>query len=180
MGQTTIMRSVRSVVDSKRILDVLLRNLTTRKTITPEDMDTILGITIRKIADTLFAQAITVYTVDKATNRIRFQNVYYSPVLYGIDMARKKVFEKKAEELEALSLPMGQGIVGQVIKTGEVAFVEDVSKDPRFFNQVDKDTGFSTRTMIAAPMKVGDDIVGCIQVLNKCTDGKIVTQFAQE
>ena len=51
MAQTTIMRSVRTVVDSKRILDVLLRNLTTRRTITPEDMDTILGITIRKIAD---------------------------------------------------------------------------------------------------------------------------------
>src|ERR1041385_4023266 len=103
MGQTTVMRSVRSMVDSKRILDVLLRNLTTRKTITPEDMDTILGITIRKIADNLFAQAITVFTVDKSTNRIKFQNVYYSPSLYGIDMAKKKLFEKKAEELEAIS-----------------------------------------------------------------------------
>jgi type II secretory ATPase GspE/PulE/Tfp pilus assembly ATPase PilB-like protein len=180
MGQTTVMRSVRSVVDSKRILDVLLRNLTTKRAITAEDLETILGITIRKIADTLFAQAITVFTVDKSTSRIKFQNVYYSPSLYGIDAAKKKMFEKKADELEALSLPMGQGIVGQVIKTGEVAFVADVKKDTRFFNQVDQDTGFSTRTMIAVPMKVGDEIIGCIQVLNKCTDGKVVTQFAQE
>src|SRR5579862_5778196 len=150
------MRSVRSMVDSKRILDVLLRNLTTKKTISPEDMDTVLGITIRKIADNLFAQAITVFTVDKAINRIKFQNVYYSPSLYGTDMARKKLFEKKADELEALSLPMGQGIVGQVIKSGETAFVADVKKDPRFFNQIDQDTGFITRTMIAAPLKVGE------------------------
>ena len=180
MGQPTIMRSVRSVVDSKRILDVLLRNLTTRKAITPEDMDTILGITIRKIADTLFAQAITVFTVEKATQRIKFQNVYYSPSLYGIDMAKKKLFEKKADELEALTLPLGQGIVGQVIKSGETAFVADVRKDPRFFNQVDQDTGFSTKTMIAVPMKVGDETVGCIQVLNKCADSKNVTQFSEE
>jgi len=180
VGQTTVMRSVRSMVVSKRILDVLLRNLTTKKTISPEDMDTVLGITIRKIADTLFAQAITVFTVDKQLNRIKFQNVYYSPSLYGIDMAKKKLFEKKAEELEALSLPMGQGIVGQVIKTGEPAFVADVKRDARFFNQIDQDTGFVTRTMIAVPLKVGDDIVGCIQVLNKCTDGKTVTQFAEE
>jgi len=180
MGQTTIMKTVRSVVDSKRILDVLLRNLTTRKTITPEDMDTILGITIRKIADTIFAQAITVFTVDKATNRIKFQNVYYSPSLYGLDDVKKKLFEKKAEELENLTLPTGQGVVGQVIKNNEVAFIADVRLDPRFYNQVDKDTGFVTRSMIAVPLKVGNDVVGCIQVLNKCVDSKTVTQFSQD
>jgi putative methionine-R-sulfoxide reductase with GAF domain len=167
-------------VDSKRILDVLLRNLTSKKAITPEDMDTVLGITIRKIADTIFAQAITVFTVDKATNRIRFQNVYYSPSLYGLDGAKRAQYEKKAEELEALSLPMGQGIVGQVIKTGEIAFIPDVRLDPRFYNQIDKDTGFVTRSMIAVPLKAGDEIMGSIQVLNKCTDSKTVTQFAQE
>ncbi|HYG73769.1 MAG TPA: GspE/PulE family protein [Planctomycetota bacterium] len=180
MGQTTIMRTVRSVVDSKRILDVLLRNLTTKKTITPEDMDTILGITIRKIADTLFAQAITVFTVDKATNRIRFQNVYYSPSLYGLDDVKKKLFEKKAEELEALTLPMNQGVVGQVIKNNEVAFIADVRLDPRFYNQIDKDTGFVTRSMIAVPLTVGKEVVGCIQVLNKSIDSKTVTQFSQD
>ena len=180
MGQTTIMRTVRSMVDSKRILDVLLRSLTTKRTITHEDMETVLGITIRKIADTIFAQAITVFTVDKAANRIRFQNVYYSPSLYGLDDQRRKIFEKKAEELEAVTLPLGQGVVGQVIKSGELAFIADVRLDPRFSQQVDRDTGFATRSMIAVPLKADDDIVGCIQVLNKCTDGKTVTQFAQE
>ncbi len=180
MGQTTVMRSVRSLVDSKRILDVLLRNLTTKKTITPEDMETVLGITIRKIADMIFAQAITVFTVDKATSRIRFQNVYYSPSLYGGDEARKKLYEKKAEELETLTLPLGQGIVGQVIKSGEPAFIADARKDPQFNNHIDRETGFVTRSMIAVPLKSGDEIVGCIQVLNKCQDGQVVTQFAPE
>jgi len=180
MGQTTIMRSVRTVVDSKRILDVLLRNLTTRRQITPEDMDTILGITIRKIADTIFAQAITVFTLDKSTNRIRFQNVYYSPSLYGLDDARKKIFDAKAEELEEVTLPAGQGIVGTVIKTGDIAFVPDVRLDPRFYNQVDKDTGFVTRSMICVPLTAGNETIGAIQCLNKCSDGKTVTQFAQE
>jgi type IV pilus assembly protein PilB len=174
------MRSVRTIIDSKRILDVLLRNLTTKKTITPDDSDTILGITIRKIADTIYAQAITVFTVDKATSRIRFQNVYYSPSLYGHDEALKRAYEKKADELETITLPLGQGIVGQVIKTGATAFVADARSDARFNSQIDKDTGFVTRSMIAVPLKVGDEIVGCIQVLNKCQDGQIVTQFSQE
>jgi type IV pilus assembly protein PilB len=180
MGQTTIMRTVRSMVDSKRILDALLGMLVKKKAITAEDMDTVLGLTIRKIADTLFAQAITVFTVDKATSRIRFQNVYYSPSLYGLDQAKRQMFEKKAEELESMTLPLGQGIVGQVIQTGEIAFIADVRLDPRFHRQVDRDTGFTTRSMIAAPLKSGDEIVGCIQVLNKCVDGKTVKEFSQE
>ncbi|HYF48018.1 MAG TPA: GspE/PulE family protein [Planctomycetota bacterium] len=180
MAQTTIMRSVRSLVDSKRILDVLLRNLTTKKTISPEDSDTVLGITIRKIADTIFAQAITVFTVEKATQRIKFQNVYYSPSLYGLNDEKKKLYEKKAEDLEKLTLPLGQGIVGEVIKTGKPAFIADAQRDPRFFKQMDRDTGFLTQTMICVPLKVGDEVVGAIQCLNKCGDGKTVTQFAHE
>ena len=180
MSNTTVMRSVRSMVDSKRILDVLLRNLTTKKTISPEDMDTVLGITIRKIADTIFAQAITVFTLDKATNRIRFQNVYYSPSLYGLDDAKRKLYEKKADDLEKMTLPLGQGIVGEVIKTGNPVFLADVRTDPRYYNKVDQDTGFTTRSMIAVPLKAGDEVVGCIQCLNKCTDSKTVTQFSQE
>ncbi|MFH0939157.1 MAG: GAF domain-containing protein, partial [Planctomycetota bacterium] len=180
MGQTTIVRSVRSLVDSKRILDVLLKNLIQKKTITPEDTDVLMSVTIRKIADAIFAQAITVFTVDQVNHQIRFQNVYYSPSLYGTDDAQKKRYEKKAHELEAITLPTEQGIVGQVIKSGETAFVADAQRDPRFNRQVDRNTGFTTLSMIAVPLKVGDAVVGCIQVLNKCQDGQIVTQFTQE
>ncbi len=111
MGQATIVRSARQLVDQKRILDVMLRSLVQKKTITPADMDTVLGCTLRKVAETVFAQAITIFMVDKATQRIRFQNVYYSPSLFGMDDAKKKLFDKKAKELESVTLPMDTGIV---------------------------------------------------------------------
>ncbi|MBI3829315.1 MAG: GspE/PulE family protein [Planctomycetes bacterium] len=169
-----------SGVDAKRILDVLLRTLVQKKTVSPEDLDTILGITIRKVADTVYAQAVSVFMVDKATQRIRFKNVYYSPSLYGLDGAKKKFFDAKAKELENVTLALDQGIVGKVIQTGEPIFLEDVHKDASFSDQIDKSTGFKTVSMIAVPLKVDDQTIGCIQVLNKCPDSKRVVKFTEE
>ncbi|MCX7805037.1 MAG: GspE/PulE family protein, partial [Planctomycetota bacterium] len=179
MAKTTIIRNVRSLVDRRKILDALLRQLLQNKTISPEDLDRVMSITIEKVADTLQAQAISVFMVDKKTGRIRFQNVYYSPLLHGDDPIKKRVYERRAEELERLSLAPGQGIVGQVIATGEPAFVPDAHSDPRFYGQIEQDTGFVTRSMIAVPLKVGNEVVGAIQVLNKWIGGK-AGQFTQE
>ena len=76
-------------------------------------MDTILGITIRKIADTIFAQAITVSTTDKTTNRIRFQNVYYSPSLYGMDDVSKKVLRRRPKNSRASRCPQDRASPGR-------------------------------------------------------------------
>jgi len=180
MGQETIVRNARALADSKRVLDVLLRNLVQKKTITPADVDTILGVTIRRVADTVFAQAITIFMVDKATQRIRFQNVYYSPSLYGLDEARMKVFEQKAKELESRTLSLDQGIVGEVIRTGRTSYVADVGLEQSHYAEVDQATGFQTRTMITVPLKVGEKSGGAIQVMNKCEDGENVTVFTAE
>ncbi|MCW8131260.1 MAG: GAF domain-containing protein, partial [Planctomycetota bacterium] len=180
-GSSSIRVSSRGTgLDAKRILDVLLRSLVQKKTITPEDLDTILGITIRKVADTVFAQAVSIFMVDKATQRIRFKNVYYSPSLYGLDGNKKKFFEAKAKELENVTLAMDQGIVGKVIKTGEPVFHENVRADASFSDQIDKTTGFTTVSMISVPLKSGEAAVGCIQVLNKCPDSKNVVCFTEE
>jgi GAF domain-containing protein len=70
-------------------------------------------------------------------------------------------------QIEGLELPMGAGIVGHVAHTGEPELVADASDDPRFVHQVDEATGFATRSMVAAPLKAQDEVLGVVQVLNK-------------
>ena len=180
MGQATIVRSARALADSRRVLDVLLRNLIQKKNLTPADLDTVLSLTIRRVADTVFAQAITIFMVDKATQRVRFQHVYYSPALFAHDPERRKLFERRVKELESITLAPDQGIVGQVLRTGQTSFVAEAREEPEHFKQVDALTSFETRSMITAPLLVGDKPVGAIQVINKSVDGKSVTEFTAQ
>lgn len=64
-------------------------------------------------------------------------------------------------------LPAGHGIVGWVIEHGEPALVPDVSKDPRFFNRIDEQTGFQTRSVICVPLQTDKQTTGAIEVMNK-------------
>src|SRR5947207_9864560 len=135
MSKRSMMQEVKSMVDSKRILDALLRHLTSNKPIAKEDLGTVLGLTVRKIADTLFAQCITIYTVDKGQSKIKYQKALFTQYLYGGDEEQKRYFETKAAHMEKIMMPMNHGIAGQVIRSGRTALVPDVRIDPLYCNQ---------------------------------------------
>lgn len=71
------------------------------------------------------------------------------------------------ERIEGLELPLGAGIVGSVALTGEAELVADAREDRRFVHQVDEATGFATRSVLSAPLKASDQVLGVLQVLNK-------------
>ncbi len=78
-------------------------------------------------------------------------------------------------------LPAGQGIVGWVIEHGDPVLVPDASKDPRFFSEFDRQTGFKTRSILCAPLQTGSQTTGvprttgALEVINKK-----VGSFSQE
>jgi len=85
--------------------------------------------------------------------------------------AKELVFEvatgEKGQEVSRLSVPLGSGIAGHVAQTGEIVVVNDVSKDPRFYSQIDKTVGFQTRSLLCVPLKARDKIIGVLEVVNK-------------
>jgi GAF domain-containing protein/CheY-like chemotaxis protein len=64
-------------------------------------------------------------------------------------------------------LAPGQGIVGWVVEHGQPVCVNDVRRDPRFYDGVDVATGFETRSLLCAPLKHVGKITGAIEVVNK-------------
>jgi GAF domain-containing protein/biotin carboxyl carrier protein len=71
-----------------------------------------------------------------------------------------------ASRLEGVTLPLGAGIVGSVAATRRAEIVADASKDQRFLFQVDQQTGFVTRSLVTAPLLIGDRCLGAVQILN--------------
>ena len=71
-----------------------------------------------------------------------------------------------ASDVRGLKLKIGQGIVGQVARTGKTAIIPDTSKDPHFHDRVDKNTGFRTRAIACAPIRSQGKTIGVLEAIN--------------
>lgn len=113
------------------------------------DIDELLKIILEIALEITNADRGTVYLVDEMTGEL------WSKVLQG-------------DEIREIRLKIGQGIAGYVAQTGEVINLIDAYQDPRFNPEVDRKTGYRTKTMLCQPIKdKNDKIVGVFQLINK-------------
>lgn len=69
--------------------------------------------------------------------------------------------------LQRQRVRVGEGIVGWVVQRGESACVLNTRRDPRFSAAVDDETGFRTESVLATPLRVGRDVLGALEIINK-------------
>jgi transcriptional regulator with GAF, ATPase, and Fis domain len=72
-----------------------------------------------------------------------------------------------ADKLLKVKIPPGKGIAGFVFSSGQPVAVADVGQDETFYDEVDKKVGFTTETILATPLRVGDQIVGVLEFVNR-------------
>ncbi len=72
-----------------------------------------------------------------------------------------------ADQLIGMDVPAGKGIAGFVLMSGQPVAVSDVGEDTSFYAEVDKRTGFSTQTLLAVPLRFGDEIIGVLEFVNR-------------
>ena len=63
-------------------------------------------------------------------------------------------------------VPRGRGIAGWVLDHGRTLLVPDAYADPRFFPDVDKKTGYRSRSILCVPLVRNGSEIGVLQVLN--------------
>ncbi len=113
------------------------------------DLDTLLIKITEKTAEVMDAERATVFLVDEPKQEI------WSKVAQGATLSQIRV-------------PLGVGIAGHVAKSGETVNIPDAYQDPRFNPEVDRKTGYHTRTILCMPMRTREGkILGVFQVLNK-------------
>ncbi len=124
-------------------------------------------VKIRKLLNsTLRLEKILQIILETATNNLHADR----GTVYLIDYKTKELWSKvlQGDIKVDIRLPIGKGIAGHVAKTGKKVILKDAYKDPRFNREVDKQTGYHTKTMLCTPMKdrKGKKI-GVIQIVNK-------------
>jgi sigma-B regulation protein RsbU (phosphoserine phosphatase) len=70
-------------------------------------------------------------------------------------------------EITGLTVPSDQGVVGRSVQNHSGEIVRDVQNDPNFYNKIDQKSGFVTRSIICAPLRVKDVRIGAVELVNK-------------
>lgn len=91
-----------------------------------------------------------------------------------------------SSNVREVRLKWGEGIAGWSAKHQKSVLINDVSRDPRFTNRVDKTTGFVTRNILCVPLLAENKTLGVLEAINKyrgkftAIDRKIFMAFAAE
>jgi phosphoserine phosphatase RsbU/P len=91
--------------------------------------------------------------------------------LYLYDAERNEVYTRAVTELELEEIRSSadRGITGWVVRNRELANIPDPPADARWNASFDRQTGFQTRSILAAPIVASTDgrLLGVLQLLNK-------------
>lgn len=123
------------------------------------DLDALLRLILERTTEALEAERATLFLLeqerDRRDARGRSDAILVSRVTEG-------------GAVDEITLRLGEGIAGEVARTGRTANVRDAYQDPRFAPAWDERSGFRTRSVLCVPLKsqLGRTI-GVIQVLNK-------------
>jgi adenylate cyclase len=79
----------------------------------------------------------------------------------------KVTFNVDFEKIRKFRLRFGQGIAGYAATCGKSVIVNDVAQSPHFCPDVDKATGFRTKSAICVPIISQGKVLGVIELLNK-------------
>ncbi|MFZ5811121.1 MAG: PP2C family protein-serine/threonine phosphatase [Thermodesulfobacteriota bacterium] len=68
---------------------------------------------------------------------------------------------------QGFRLKRGEGLAGWVCENGSPLLIEDAYADARFNPEVDRRTGYRTRTILTLPLAVRGRVIGVSQLINK-------------
>jgi len=116
-----------------------------------------LGRGIEGLIERLVRTASSLTDADRAT-------------LFLIEPATGELWSKVAEgaNVREIRVPVGAGVAGWVAKHKRLLNIPDAYADARFNAEVDKRTGYRTRSILAAPVwSLRNEVLGVVQVINK-------------
>ena len=115
------------------------------------EIDPLLKIIMDLATDIMKAEASSVLLLDLDTQELVF----------------RLALGDKGQQVKQITLKLDAGVAGWVARHGEPLIINDVTQDPRFNPDVDKRTGFKTRAIICLPLKLKDQTIGVIEVINR-------------
>ena len=106
---------------------------------------------VRTAAGVFDAAAASIALVDEATGELVYQAAWGAA----------------ADEILGVRLPAGTGIAGAVIASDQAEAVADCRRDPRFAAAIAEGTGYVPHTLLVAPLRRENSVIGALSVLDR-------------
>ena len=97
-----------------------------------------------------------------------------SVALYDVeagDLEFTAVSGGAGDQLKVFRIPLDKGIIGKVAQKRKPIISNDCHKDPNWCDQVETESGFTTRNIAAVPMLHLGKLIGVLEILNRQDDG---------
>src|ERR1700693_4938230 len=117
------------------------------------ELDDLLGLVVRKCREVFDAEGVSVLLLDDEREE------FYFPYFSDLD-------PNVAARLMEIRFHASKGVAGAVLRNGRSVRIDRVEHDPNFYSEIDKSTGFQTRSIVASLLTAGDKRLGVIEVVN--------------
>ncbi len=88
--------------------------------------------------------------------------------LWLFDKQKDELWTKVAHGIDRINMPATTGIAGVAVQSGDTVIVNDPYRDARFNQEIDRQTGYTTRSILAVPIKNSrGEVLGVFQTINK-------------
>jgi GAF domain-containing protein len=91
----------------------------------------------------------------------RRKNEFYFPVA-----SQSAASHVTPAQLAEIRFPADRGVAGWVLRNDQAVWVPDVSRDDRFYSDVDRQTDAHTHSILAAPLRTSSGNIGVIELIN--------------
>jgi phosphoserine phosphatase RsbU/P len=82
-------------------------------------------------------------------------------------------------DITGIRLKADQGIVGKSVQSKCCQMIRDVSRDKNFAKTVDEQSGFTTKSILCAPLLVKDKCIGALELINKKNESGLFEEHDQ-
>jgi diguanylate cyclase (GGDEF)-like protein len=76
-------------------------------------------------------------------------------------------FGDKADAIVGQTIPADHGIAGHAYQSGRAYFTPTTGCDQIFDPRIDRETSYTTRSLIAIPIRIGTEVCGVLELLNR-------------
>ena len=118
------------------------------------DLDELLDFISNEVKRLMAAEGALVILLDEEKNEF-----FFEAAAHDDEAAERRVKE--------IRFPANRGVSGRVVRTGQPVVIEDVSKNADFYRVIDTLAGFTTKSLLAVPLRTKDRIIGVLIAMNK-------------